>query len=112
MPSQSNDVIDLYFQKICCINNAGFVMDFSVRSENGNDVTPYTSSYPINQSMTIDLENLSSEPLEVGSLVYPHVRAYAGLEKDGVKVRYAPNGQVATYTVNGTTLIYSVERIG
>jgi hypothetical protein len=99
-------------QKIACVNNAGFVMNFQVAylDEDGNtQVTDNSGNYPIDQTRTIDLAGAG---IEEGSFMWPHVHAVLGITKDGEpKVKYAKNGHVGTYEVKGTTLIYSVNLI-
>lgn len=95
-------------QKIVVVNDAGFVLNFSVASLNSIGVASYsapTDNYPIDQSRTIDASTLG---IATGTTIFPHVSAIAGNTVDGVRVQYAPNGQVATYEVQGTTLNYTV----
>ncbi|MFF5056687.1 hypothetical protein ACFY1S_26250 [Micromonospora sp. NPDC000663] len=55
------------------VNNAAFVMSFSVAASNGLE-TSNTDTYPINQSRTIDL---TTTALPVGADVRPVVDAVA-----------------------------------
>lgn len=97
-------------QRIACVNNAGFVMNFSVSVLNIEDGTSQvvgdSGTYPIDQARVIDLANFG---IEEGSLIRPHVNAVWGVSNEGNHyVRYASNGATATYNVTGTTLNYSV----
>lgn len=96
-------------QRIAVVNNAAFVMSFSVQASNGLE-TANTDTYPINQSRTIDL---TTTALPVGSDVRPVVNAVAGAQRTPSSfVSYCENGQTATYSVTGTTYDYSVTLIG
>jgi hypothetical protein len=97
-------------QRIACVNNAGFVMNFSVSVLNVEDGTSRvvgdSGTYPINQARVIDLANFG---IEEGSLVRPHVNAVWGVSNEGNRyVIYDPDAATATYNVTGTTLNYSV----
>jgi hypothetical protein len=101
----------LSVQKIAVVNDAGFVLNFSVAYKNANGSTSYsatTDNYPIDQSRTIDVSTLG---LATGTTIWPHVNAIAGQTKDGPPVQYAANGQVATYEVQGTTQDYTITLI-
>ncbi|MET7877659.1 hypothetical protein ABZS52_12070 [Micromonospora profundi] len=96
-------------QRITVVNNAAFVMSFSVTASNGLE-TSNTDTYPINQSRTVDL---TTTALPVGSDVRPVVDAVAGAQRTPSSfVSYCENGQTATYSVTGTTYDYSVTLIG
>ena len=109
MPAEPNQSKTLQAQKIACVNNDAFVMNFEVAySKNGDGAegrSEGSGNYPINQSHTIDLKD---KGLRAGDLIWPHVSAVA---KDGERIAYAPNGQTVTCSVTGTTLIYDVNRI-
>ncbi|MCF7223274.1 hypothetical protein [Marilutibacter chinensis] len=109
-PAESGDV-DLHVQHIACVNNAGFVMSFQIRRQRDGRHAGDSGNYPINQSRRVDLSQLEFDGggLEVGDLVQPRVHAVLGSTREGPMVRYAPNGQTATFNVRGTTLHYSVE---
>lgn len=109
-PAESGSV-DLHVQHIACVNNAGFVMNFQIRRQRDGRDAGDSGRYPINQSRRIDLSGLEfgGDRLQIGDLVQPRVNAVAGSTRDGPGVRYAPNGQTATFNVRGTTLDYSVE---
>ncbi|UVL31834.1 hypothetical protein [Pseudomonas donghuensis] len=77
-------------------NMAGCDIKFAVEY-NGN-TTPYTSSFPIDQSETIDL---ASYGIPVGTVLYPIIHADGGETKDGVTVTYDPAGNTASYRVTG-----------
>ncbi|MEU7846020.1 hypothetical protein AB0B74_07735 [Micromonospora parva] len=96
-------------ERITVVNNAAFVMSFSVAASNGLE-TSNTDTYPINQSRTIDL---TTTALPVGADVRPVVDAVAGAQGTPSSfVSYCQNGQSATYSVTGTTYNYSVTLIG
>ncbi|WP_269530901.1 hypothetical protein [Chitinimonas sp. BJYL2] len=109
-PAESGQTA-LHVQHIACVNNAGFVMDFKVSNRDGHKAGD-SGGYPINQVRSIDVATLqfNGRGAEVGEEIHPVVHAHAGVTKEGPTVRYAPNGQTATYTVTGTTLIYSINR--
>lgn len=96
--------------KIACNNNAGFDMKFRVKYEEGTSDThhtSWTSTYPINQTKTIDLRDYALKP---GTEACPEVSAVMGEEKSGKNVIYDPDTEnVATYRVHGTTLSYDVD---
>jgi len=109
MPSQA-------VQTIACVNNAGFVMSFGLEVldiDNGIEATINdldSGNYPIDQTRTIDL---SATNIAEGTLVRPQARAVWGDTNHGNRwVKYAQNGQTATYEVRGTTLNYDVKLIG
>lgn len=105
----------LKVQKIACVNNALFVMNFSVRwlDAHGEWHTSEWNSgnYPINQTRTSP--DLASIGVPADALaVTPYVHAVLGVSNSGSPmVNYAANGNTAGYTVTGTTLIYSVSLI-
>src|SRR5579884_1169041 len=76
-------------QSIAVVNNAGFVMNFSVGYLNPNGSASYsapTDNYPIDQSRTIDVSTLG---LTQGTTIFPHVNAILGSTVDGPRVEYA-----------------------
>lgn len=103
-------------QKIACVNNGGFVMNFSIRwlDSNGQWQTSEWNSgnYPINQTRTSP--DLASIGVPADALaITPYVHAILGNHNIGEPlVNYAANGQTAAYNVHGTTLNYSVDLIG
>ncbi len=103
-------------QKIACVNNAGFVMNFQIQyldADGAQHLTDWNSgNYPINQTGTSpDLESIGVPANALA--VTPYVNAILGKSNTGnPEVTYAANGQTATYTVTGTTLIFSVTLIG
>jgi hypothetical protein len=103
-------------QKIACVNNAGFVMNFSIRWQdiNGNwNITSWNSgNYPINETRTSpDLKKIGVNPI-TAVLVTPYVKALLGKHNCGSPfLEYQPNGVIGIYQVKGTTLHYSVELI-
>ena len=102
-------------QYIACVNNAGFVMNFSVQwlSSDGTWQTSTWNSgnYPINQSQKSP--DLASIGVPGDALaVTPVVNAVLGGSHQGTPFAgYQPNGQTATYEVQGTTLNFSVTKI-
>lgn len=102
----------LQVQKITCLNNAAFVMNFSVAYIQDDGSTGYTDNsgnYPVAQNRTIDLATVG---IEEGTVIWPHVQAILGISVEGdKKCAYAKNGQTVTYDVKGTTLNYWVTRI-
>lgn len=103
----------LQVQRIACVNNAGFVMNFSIQwlDNNGNWNTAGWNSgnYPIDQTQTSpDLAAIGVAADAIA--VRPWVNAIAGLSMEGTPmVSYAANNQTATFVVAGTTLGYSVK---
>ena len=95
-------------QKIACVNNAWFVMSFSVHTSGGLK-TKSTDHYDIDQTRIIDLGNL---PLEEGTDIWPVVSAVLGKTGSGPHVQFKKNNATATYTVTGTTLDYKICLIG
>ena len=103
-------------QYISCVNDAGFVMNFSVRwlDQDGkwNTSSWNSGNYPIDQSRTSpDLASIGvpSDALAAA----PYVHAILGGSETGTPyVQYAPNGVTATYEAKGTIFSYSVELIG
>ena len=94
-------------QKIACVNNAGFVMSFKVRT--GGASTDGSGDYPINQTRVIDLANT---PFREGLEFWPEVHAVLGKTQSASEhIVFKMNGQTATYQVRGTTLDYSVNLI-
>jgi hypothetical protein len=101
----------LSVQFINCVNDAGFVMSFGLRTMD-DDLHEFTldgvdsGAYPIDQARSLDLSTLG---FSEGTAFRPEVRAILGVVNPGDRwVKYAKNGQTATYVVTGTTLIYSV----
>jgi hypothetical protein len=95
-------------QKIACVNNAGFVMNFEVHTTSGLR-TSNSGNYPIDQTRVIDLAGLG---IAEGTEVFPVVQAILGKTNSGdPHVYYEQNGQTATYEVKGATLTYSVQLI-
>jgi len=103
-------------QTIACVNNAGFVMSFGVEImdlDQGIEVTINdldSGNYPIDQTRSVDL---STTGIAEGTIVRPQVRAVWGDTNHGNRwVKFAKNGQTATFEVRGTTLNYDVNLIG
>ncbi|MDH5824917.1 hypothetical protein QFW77_18280 [Luteimonas sp. RD2P54] len=109
-PAESGST-ELFVQHIACVNNAGFVMWFEIERARDNATAGHSGRYPINQSRRLDAAGLEfpAPPLKVGDLIHPRVHAIAGRTERGPAVRYAPNGQTATFAVTGTTLLYSIQ---
>ena len=65
-----------------------------------------SGTYPMGDTRSIDL---TSYGIADGTLVCPRVHAVLGDTHDGVpQVAFSANGETATYTVVGSTLIFSV----
>lgn len=102
-------------EKIACTNNAGFVMNFSIRwlDSSGEWKTSAWNSgnYPIDQTRTSPDLGTIGVPNDALAIT-PYVHAILGKsESGGPLVGYAADDQVATYEVKGTTLSYSVDLI-
>lgn len=100
-------------EKISCINNAWFVMNFSVQwlTADGKWQTSEWNSgnYPKGQTRTSPSLTSLGVPADA-ILVSPYVQAVAGLShRPSEGVRAGDNGQAAAYEVTGTTLIFTVE---
>lgn len=111
MASQNTDSSTIYVQKIACVNNAAFVMKFSVEFEQDGAIkaTGATENYPINQSRVIDL---AEHGLALRTAIWPLVHAFWGKDSRGPRISYSPNGQTATFSVTGATLNYEITRVG
>jgi hypothetical protein len=103
-------------QSVACVNNAGFVMSFGITVLDTATITEHavegvdSGNYPIVQTRTIDLATIG---IEEGTILWPRVHAVGGrTERGDDGVRYAQNGQTATYEVSGTTLDFDVRLIG
>jgi len=105
----------LQVQKVSCTNNAGFVMNFSIRwldgDGNWNTSSWNSGNYPIDQTRTSpDLASIGIPDSALG--VTPYVHAILGDHNSGSPlVGYEANGQTAVYEVKGTTLDFSVKLI-
>ncbi len=109
-PTQSRaDDEPLYVQKITCVNEGGFVMNFWVDWPQGNRWlhTDSTRNYPVGQQETIDLKDYG---IPDGADIWPGVQAILGKNQDGPHVlKYSPNGQTATFYIHGTTFDIRVD---
>jgi hypothetical protein len=95
-------------QKIACVNNAAFVMNFQAVTQGGK--SDLTDNYPIDQTRVIDL---ADTPFREGVEFWPEVHAILGKSQSaGEHVVFRMNGQTATYEVNGTTFQYSINLLG
>ena len=95
-------------QKIACVNNAAFVMNFQVVTQGGK--SDPTDNYPVDQTRVIDLANT---PFGEGVEYWPEVHAILGkTQSAGQHVVFRMNGQTATYNVRGTTTDYSIDLLG
>lgn len=103
-------------QKISCVNSAAFVMEFKVKyaDDNGNELNADWSSgkYPVGQSKTCDLSELS-HPIPEGVPVWIEVHAILGTTKlsNTHKFVYEKNKQSASFKVTGTTLSFSISEL-
>ncbi len=103
-------------EKIACSNEAGFVMNFSIRwmDSNGQEHTTDWNSgnYPIDQTRTSPSLTSIGVPADA-ILAKPYVHAILGKHEEGKPVVQVStdNGQTATYRVSGTTLDFSVKKI-
>ena len=100
-------------KRIACTNNAGFVMNFSIRwksdDNNWNTTSWNSGSYPINQTrISPDLRKIGV-PVQA-RVITPYVYAILGKNNMGTPaVEYQPNDRTGTYIVEGTTDDYSVK---
>jgi hypothetical protein len=114
-PAESGQV-ELHVQHIACANNAAFVLRFIIQRLNGDRVisqTPAGGAFAAGQTRSVDLSTLRfhGSALDVGDRVRIRARAIGGTRRDGPSVAYAPNGHTATFSVRGTTLSFSINRI-
>lgn len=102
-------------QYIACINEAAFVMNFSIQylESDGNWKTSEWNSgnYPVGR--TVKSPDLASLGVPADAIaITPYVHAILGVHNTGTPmVTYAANGQTASYKVSGTTLSYSVTQV-
>lgn len=101
--------------KIACVNNAGFVMNFSIQwlGTDGVWVTTEWNSgnYPINQTRVSPTLTSIGVPTDALA-IKPYVHAILGKHNSGNPlVQVDPEGQTLTYDVKGTTLDFSVNLI-
>lgn len=110
-PSESGNT-DLHVQHIACVNNGAFLMKFEVERVAGGKAGD-SGNYPAGKTRSLDLSTLTfrGNPLAVGEQVRPVVHVVAGRTHSGPAVSFAPNGHTATFSVHGTTLIYSIDRV-
>lgn len=98
-----------HVQKIACDNAAGIVMNFNVAyiNDDGDTLTFGDSgNYPIDQARTIDL---GAAGVPDGAFIWPIVNGVAaGTVEAPKKVKYASNGNVATYVVTGVSFNFNV----
>jgi hypothetical protein len=114
-PAQSGQP-ELHVQHIACVNNAAFVLRFIIQRLDGDRVISQATAggaFPAGQTRSVDLSALRfhGQALEVGDRVRIRARAIGGTRRDGPSVAYAPNGHTATFSVRGTTLSFSINRI-
>lgn len=114
-PSESGQSA-LHVQHLTCANNAAFVMSFEIERLDGDQVAGRaggSGNFPINQTRSIDLAGLlfDGRPLQVGDRVRVRVHAVLGRTQSGPAVVYAPSGHTATFSVQGTTQNYSINRV-
>jgi hypothetical protein len=88
-------------------------MRFSVeylRPDGETSTAGGTDNFAVGRTRIIDM---ADHGVDEGTMMRPRVTAVAGVIESGdVYVAYERNGQTATYEVRGTTLHFSVERIG
>ena len=98
---------------IACVNNAAFVMNFSIQWLNDDtglwETCGWNSgNYPIDQYRKSP--DLASIGVPDDAVVRPVVHAMAGLSHEGSPfVRCAGGADTVTYIVAGTTLNFSVK---
>lgn len=107
---------ELHVQHVACVNNAAFVLRFVVQRLDGDRVisqTPAGGAFAAGQTRSVDLSALRfhGHALDVGDRVRIRARAIGGTRRDGPSVAFAPNSHTATFSVRGTTLSFSVNRI-
>lgn len=105
-----------FFQHLVCINNAAFVARFVVQRLIDGRLVSQTSGSPrfqAGEARGMDLTRLRfhGEPLHVGDQVRLRVGAAGGVRRNGPSVAYAPNGQTASFSVRGTTLVFSINQV-
>jgi hypothetical protein len=108
----------LEVQRIACVNNGGFVMNFGIQYLDLDETIPQpvmfeglnSGDYPILDTRVIDL---IEQGVSEGRLVSPRVNAYWGESEAWVGwLTCAANGQTATFDVSGTTLDVHIKLIG
>lgn len=114
-PAESGQ-LELHVQHIACANNAAFVLRFIIQRLDGDRAisqTPTGGGFAAGQTRSVDLSALRfhGQVLDVGDRVRIRARAIGGTRRDGPSVAYAPNGHTATFSVRGTTLSFSINRI-
>lgn len=107
---------ELHVQHIACANNAAFVMRFIIQRLDGDRVISQTQgagAFAAGLTRSVDLSALRfhGQALDVGDRVRIRARALGGTRRNGPAVAYAPNGHTATFSVRGTTLSFSINRI-
>jgi len=96
--------------KICVINHAGFVMEFSAENTRTGGQKA-TGRYPIDQTQCI--EPVSVDGTREGDQFKMHVHAILGKRQDTTRdILYANNNLTATFECRGTTLDYSCKLLG
>jgi len=96
-------------QKVSCINGAGFQMSFRVAADGPDNDSDHTRVFENPNYQTVNAKGLS---LAEGTEVWPHISVHGGPDRTGPRVRYMPNGQVAVYSITGTTDVSDVDLIG
>lgn len=107
---------ELHVQHIACANNAAFVLRFIIQRLDGDRAisqAPAGGAFAAGQTRSVDLSAMRfhGDALRVGERVRIRARAIGGTRRDGPSVAYAPNGHTATFSVRGTTLSFSINRI-
>lgn len=93
-------------QKLCCFNQGGFVMNFTVAylDDATGETRTYGGSgdYPIGQYRVIDMS--AAPGIVAGTWMWAKPTALAGdTIEAAVKVKFQVNENVSTYNVHGTT---------
>lgn len=107
---------ELFVQHLACVNDAGFIARFVVQRLVGDRLIGQTHRFGglrTGQTQRVDLAQLRfhGQALEVGDRVRLRVGAVGGGRRDGPSVAFAPNGRTASFSVRGTTLVFSIDRL-
>ena len=102
------------YQIINVINHGAFVMSAqpSWKCKDGTSGNfPASSKFPVGQSSKWDMAD--AKGITTGCEMWAHMDIVAGVgsDPDSATVEYAPNGQVVTFEVKGTTFKAWVEKM-